>query len=142
MLNAALEQAAGCQVAFCTAAVADFRPANPYGEKIKRQARSSLELNLEACPDILQSLIARHNKMRVIGFAAETNDVDRNAQNKRDVKGAYAIVANDVSRPDIGFDTDENEVSIHTSEGVTRLDFAPKLEIAHRLLDLLVTDIR
>ena len=137
MLDAVMQFAPDCSIAFCTAAVCDYRPQKPADQKIKRDKNKSMTLKLEACPDVLATLVKKFPEMRVVGFAAETENVEANANAKRERKGVYAIVANDVSRADIGFDTAENEVSLITAEGIERLPFAPKLQVAHWLIDRL-----
>ena len=100
-------------VAVFSAAVADFKVNKKYKNKIKKQ--DSLNLNLEKNVDIL-SYVSNHNSMRpelVIGFAAETNDVENNAEKKLNNKNCDWIIANNVSDKKIGFDSDFNEVTIH-----------------------------
>lgn len=119
------------------AAVSDYRVEERAPEKIKRDGRERLPLALVRNPDILAGLGPRKGSRTVVGFAAETNDVLEFARRKLQAKGCDLIVANDVSRPDIGFDSDSNEVVIVGPEAndVLRLPFAPKLEIAERILD-------
>ena len=100
-------------VAVFSAAVADFKVNKKYKNKIKKQ--DSLNLNLEKNVDIL-SYVSNHNSMRpelVIGFAAETDNVENNAEKKLNNKNCDWIVANDVSNKKIGFDSDFNEVTIY-----------------------------
>jgi phosphopantothenoylcysteine decarboxylase/phosphopantothenate--cysteine ligase len=92
-------------VAIFSAAVADFKINKRYENKIKKQ--DSLNLNLEKNVDIL-NYISNHNSMRpdlVIGFAAETTDVENNAEEKLNNKNCDWIIANDVSNKEIGFDS-------------------------------------
>ena len=99
-------------VAVFSAAVADFKINKKYENKIKKQ--NSLSLNLEKNVDIL-SYVSNHNSMRpklVIGFAAETNNLENNAIEKLKSKNCDMIIANDVSKQNIGFDSDFNEVTI------------------------------
>jgi len=100
-------------VAVFSAAVADFKVNKKYKNKIKKQ--DTLNLNLEKNVDIL-NYVSNHNSMRpdlVIGFAAETNDVENNAEEKLNNKNCDWIVSNDVSNKKIGFNSDFNEVTIH-----------------------------
>ena len=95
-----------------TAAVADFRPREPAEGKIKKSGRTSLELELEPTVDVLASLAAqRRDGQTLVGFAAEHGEraVDC-ARKKLTEKGLDAVVVNDISREDIGFDVDVNEV--------------------------------
>ena len=100
-------------VAIFSAAVADFKIKKKYENKIKKQ--ENLNLNLEKNVDILH-YVSNHNSMRpelVIGFAAETNEIDKNAEEKLNKKNCDWIISNDVSNKDIGFNSDYNEVTIH-----------------------------
>ena len=100
-------------VAIFSAAVADFKINKKYENKIKKQ--ENLNLNLEKNVDILH-YVSNHNSMRpelVIGFAAETNEIDKNAEEKLNKKSCDWIISNDVSNKDIGFNSDYNEVTIH-----------------------------
>jgi len=99
-------------VAIFSAAVADFKVKKQKHEKIKKQ--EYMNLNLEKNIDIL-NYVSNHNSLRpklVIGFAAETNDVQENAKKKLMEKNCDWVIANDVSNKSIGFDSDFNEVSI------------------------------
>ncbi|MDA9605818.1 bifunctional phosphopantothenoylcysteine decarboxylase/phosphopantothenate--cysteine ligase CoaBC [Candidatus Pelagibacter sp.] len=103
-------------VAVFSAAVADFKINKKYKYKIKKQ--DSLNLNLEKNVDIL-SYVSNHNSMRpelVIGFAAETDNVENNAETKLNNKNCDWIIANDVSNKKIGFNSDFNEVTIHYTD--------------------------
>jgi phosphopantothenoylcysteine decarboxylase/phosphopantothenate--cysteine ligase len=94
------------------AAVADYRPVNSSRQKLKK-TEASLTLQLERTPDILREVAAsRHDGLLVIGFAAETENLMSNARQKLHEKNLDAIVANDVSRAGVGFDTATNEVTI------------------------------
>ncbi len=100
-------------VAIFSAAVADFKINKKYENKIKKQ--ENLNLNLEMNIDIL-NYVSNHNSMRpglVIGFAAETNEIDKNAEEKLYKKNCDWIISNDVSNKNIGFNSDYNEVTIH-----------------------------
>jgi len=98
------------------AAVADFKPARPSSQKIKKRD-AGLTLELQPTRDILASLGQRDRPFLLTGFAAETNDLEKNALTKLREKGCDAIVANDVSRPDSGMDSDENAVTIYFRDG-------------------------
>lgn len=138
MEAAVRELAPRADAVIMSAAVADFRPEHFAGQKIKRQ-QGVPELSLVANPDILASLpvIAPH-AIR-IGFAAETGISEEEARRKLAAKGAHLLVANDVSRSDIGFGSDHNEVLIFGAEAdCVRLSRRPKSEVAAAILDLLV----
>jgi phosphopantothenoylcysteine decarboxylase / phosphopantothenate---cysteine ligase len=121
------------------AAVADYRPAQRAAEKIKK-SESTLNLSLERTPDILSEVAAsRTNGLLVVGFAAETEDVLKNALVKLNAKKLDAIIANDVSRDDIGFDNEMNAVTILTQDAAPReLPAMTKIEAAHLILDEIV----
>ncbi len=123
------------------AAVADYRLKNAVTEKIKRTG--PIELQLEPNPDILADLgNLRHatgkNAPVLIGFAAETENFLENARAKLKKKQVDAIVLNDVSRADIGFNSDRNEVTIVTAADTIAVPEASKLDIAQKILDAAV----
>ena len=128
-------------IAIFSAAVADFKIKNKNKTKIKKQ--DSLTINLEKNVDIL-NYVSNHNSMRpklVIGFAAETNDLDKNAINKLTNKNCDWIIANDVSKKDRGFDSDYNEVNIHykdTKIEKENLSLKKKSEISEEIVDRIV----
>jgi phosphopantothenoylcysteine decarboxylase/phosphopantothenate--cysteine ligase len=141
MRTAVLKLLPESTVVIKTAAVADFRPKIAAGEKIKRKDAISLEL--EPTADILQEL-AEHKhspggvSQIVIGFAAETENVLENARKKLAAKSLDAIVANDVSRTGLGFDSDRNAVTIISHDEVIEVPETSKWEVAQRVLDLVV----
>jgi phosphopantothenoylcysteine decarboxylase/phosphopantothenate--cysteine ligase len=118
------------------AAPADFRPKQAAGEKIHREGSGGFELDLEATEDILAALTDRRREgQTVVGFAAETDaGVDR-AREKLERKGADAIVLNDVSRAEIGFESGENEVLIVERDGEHHVPLASKEAVADAILD-------
>lgn len=119
------------------AAVADFTVRNAAGQKIKRT--SAINLELEPTPDILKEIAARKGSRIVVGFAAETQNALENARKKLQSKSLDAIVLNDVSQPGIGFDSERNAVTILTPTDQINVPETSKWEIAHRVLDVLVT---
>jgi phosphopantothenoylcysteine decarboxylase/phosphopantothenate--cysteine ligase len=123
-------------VAVMAAAVADFRPAHPAGEKLSR-SDGPPDIVLERTPDVLGLMMARQPRPFVVGFAAETGDLQR-AVEKAATKGVDLLVANDVTADGAGFGTDTNKVSIvHPGGRVEEWDMASKTEIAGRLWDLI-----
>ena len=131
-------------VAIFSAAVADFKINKKSQHKIKK--RDYLTINLEKNIDIL-NYVSNHNSMRpklVIGFAAETTDLNKNAYIKLINKNCDWIVANDVSKKDSGFDSDFNEVTIHYKEPKNKkekLSFRKKSEISEEIVDRIVAQI-
>jgi phosphopantothenoylcysteine decarboxylase/phosphopantothenate--cysteine ligase len=127
---------ASADVLLMAAAPADFRLAAPAGSKIAREGSDGLELDLEPTEDILAGLAKRRGgDQTVIGFAAETGEGLERARSKLSHKGADAIVLNDVSRSEIGFETAENEVVIVEAEAETQVPLASKEDVADAILD-------
>ena len=122
------------------AAVADFRPARSFAGKLKKAGEERMRVELERTPDILSGLAAaRRPDQTLVGFAAEHGEgALRHGREKLARKGLDAVVVNDVSRTDIGFDTPDNEVTILTSEGASHIARASKHEIARAVLDAVV----
>ena len=129
-------------VAVFSAAVADFKINKKYENKIKKQ--DTLNLNLEKNVDIL-SYVSNHNSMRpelVIGFAAETDNVENNAETKLNNKNCDWIIANDVSNKKIGFNSDFNEVTIHYSDkNKEKLSYKKKSEISDEIVDRIINQL-
>ena len=120
------------------AAVADFRPPQAEDDKLSKTGRDALELRLEPTTDVLAALSAeRRPGQLLVGFAAEHGEggVER-ARGKLERKGLDAVVVNDISRADIGFDAGDNEVTIVTATGKQELAKAPKSAIARAIVDL------
>ncbi|HST32412.1 MAG TPA: bifunctional phosphopantothenoylcysteine decarboxylase/phosphopantothenate synthase [Solirubrobacteraceae bacterium] len=147
---AELEQACqaefpNCDVLLMAAAVADFRPAAPREDKIKKAGQSGISLELEATNDVLAGLSEqRRPGQTLVGFAAEHGaEAVELGKGKLAQKGLDAIVVNDISRGDIGFDADANEVTILTAcgngdgDGLATIEVgrAPKSQVAEQILD-------
>ena len=125
-----------CDVLVMCAAVADYKPQNVSATKIKKRD-AALSLELVPTRDILGSLQNQDRQFLVVGFAAETNDVEANAQNKLQTKNCDVIVANDVSSADSGMESDQNEVIIFVRNGETKkIPRAPKKIIARELVKI------
>jgi phosphopantothenoylcysteine decarboxylase/phosphopantothenate--cysteine ligase len=130
---AACEAALPADIAICVAAVADWRPESLNGRKIKKGAGGPPTISLVENPDILATLSKAAKRPRlVVGFAAETNDVEAHAKAKLDRKGCDWIVANDVSVEGT-MGGDENAVAIVSKGGIERWDRMAKGEVARRL---------
>ena len=119
---------------FMAAAVADYRPARPLVQKLKKQA-GTLQLELERTADILGELRGLAGDRLLVGFAAETERVVANAERKLRAKRLDLIVANDVARADAGFEVDTNAVVLIDASGRVEVPLASKAEIAERILD-------
>ena len=136
MREAALQHLGAATVVIKAAAVADYRVANPAGQKIKSKKDEGLTLDLVPNPDILRELAARKGRTFLVGFAAETNDLRRNAQAKLAAKGIDLLVANDVSRKGIGFEADDNQVVLLDRwGGEIELPMMSKIAVADAILD-------
>lgn len=124
-------------VVLMAAAVADFRPAAPAAEKIAREGGEGLRLELEPTEDVLAGLAARARPdQTVVGFAAEHGgEAIARAREKLRRKGVDAVVVNDVSDPEIGFNAERNEVTVVEADGEHRLPRDSKETVAEGILD-------
>ena len=137
MLKAA-QQALPCDIFIATAAVADYRPDTNASQKIKKSTQGDpMMLTLIENPDIVATIAKTSPKPFTVGFAAETQQVLSYAQDKIKRKNLDLIVANDVSRKDIGFNSDENAVTVVSHEGAVELDLAPKTQIASQIIQII-----
>lgn len=128
---------AHADVLLMAAAVVDFRPARPIAGKLKKVAGDELHLDLDRTPDILAGLAgARRPGQTLVGFAAEHGEgAVEHGRDKLTRKGLDAVVVNDISRSDIGFDAADNEVTIVTAAGETHVALASKAAVARAVLD-------
>ena len=110
MLSAVLEVSESAHIFIGAAAVSDYKIESVSEEKIKSNDET-LTLTLRKSPDIIQSVAKKYEQLFVVGFAAESNNLEGYAKEKLEKKGLDAIIANDISRSDIGFNSDSNEVS-------------------------------
>ncbi len=137
LLEAARAAFAGADVLVMAAAVADFRPAEAIEDKIVKSGRDGLALQLEPTEDVLATLAeARSPGQTLIGFAAEHGaDALGRGREKLRRKRLDAIVVNDISRPEIGFDAPDNEVTIVTASGQRHVPLGTKQAVAAAILD-------
>jgi phosphopantothenoylcysteine decarboxylase/phosphopantothenate--cysteine ligase len=133
MLAAVTAQVGGCDIFIAAAAVADYRPAEPASQKIKRQP-GNLSLQLEPAPDILASVTCSQPRPFCVGFAAETEQLQRHAQHKRLRKGVEMIAANQVGGG-VGFEVDENALLLVWEGGQLQLEKDTKYRLATRLIE-------
>src|SRR5438874_13664309 len=123
-----------CDMLVMCAAVADYKPANVSAQKIKKR-NETLSLELVPTRDILASLPKQDREFLTVGFAAETNNVERNAKKKLREKNCDIIVANDVSVADSGIESDANEVTLFFRNGEKEnISRAPKKIIARAIV--------
>ena len=139
MRDAVLGEMPGQEVFIAAAAVADYRPAAPQARKIKRSAES-MTLELTPNTDIVAEVAALPARPFVVGFAAETNDVEKHARAKLTRKGCDWIVANDVTQPGV-MGGAENAVMIVSKAGVERWDRAGKDEVAMKIAQKIAQDL-
>jgi phosphopantothenoylcysteine decarboxylase / phosphopantothenate---cysteine ligase len=138
MHRAVAERFSAASIAILAAAVADYRPVERRGEKIKK-ANAPLAISLEPTTDILAEVAKNKGRKIVVGFAAETDHVAENARKKLSSKNADLIVANDVTAEGGGFDQDTNVVTLFSRDGRDlALPKLPKSEVAQRILDEVV----
>ena len=134
MFDAIWAQYESANIVIKTAAVADYRPKNTHGQKMKKQPGDAV-LELERTTDILATLGANKTHQLLIGFAAETNDVEDYGTQKLQKKNADYIVANDVTEEGSGFGTDTNSVTLIGHDYKQKFAQLPKKELALRLLE-------
>ena len=126
----------GADCVIMAAAVADYRVKNKAEQKIKKTDSDSLTLELIKNPDILKELCTKKTTQKVVGFCAESENLIENAREKIRKKGCDYLIANDISRKDIGFSSDYNEVVIFDKNGgQKRIERAPKNIIARKILE-------
>ncbi|WP_379865805.1 bifunctional phosphopantothenoylcysteine decarboxylase/phosphopantothenate--cysteine ligase CoaBC [Marinobacter sp. M5B] len=126
----------GCDLFIATAAVADYRPDSCAGDKIKK-TDEGMSLSLVRNPDTLAAIAARADAPFTVGFAAETRDVEHYALDKLTRKKLNMIVANDVSTPGLGFNSDSNAVIAFWAQGQEAIGPDTKVAIAQRLMALI-----
>lgn len=134
MLDAAQQYAPGADLFVAAAAVADYRPLSQADQKIKRRSET-LTLELVRNPDIVASIASGPDRPRfVLGFAAETQNVEEHARGKLQGKRLDAVAANLVG-DNLAFDCDDNELLLIEASGTTRLERAAKSRLARQLLE-------
>lgn len=136
MQNAVEKSMTDQAIFISAAAVSDYRVQQPFSQKIKRQ-QGTMTLTLEPTTDILQSVSQSHPNAFIVGFAAETENVLGNADKKRLKKGVDLMIANDVSRTDIGFENDDNAVMVFSEEGMVSIEKMSKKNLARELLKMI-----
>lgn len=138
MLQAVNQNLPDCDLFIGAAAVADYRPVQVAQQKMKKTAGvDHLHIELVKNPDIIATVAATANKPFTVGFAAETTQVEQYARDKLVRKNLDLVIANDVSRSDIGFNADSNEVAIFWADGEQRLPQQSKQALALQLMNII-----
>ena len=138
MYDAVMHHISGMDVYIGTAAVSDYSPAKASDSKIKKDGSSSpMVLELKENQDILKSVSELEQRPYVVGFAAETNDLIKNAEKKLSNKNLDLIIANDVSNKDIGFDSDDNEVTLITEKEKRLIERQNKRKVSKKIIDFI-----
>jgi phosphopantothenoylcysteine decarboxylase/phosphopantothenate--cysteine ligase len=141
MQEAVLAEVADAQALIMVAAVADFRPKSISVQKIKKEAETP-KLELEATPDILMAVakMGAQKPQIVVGFAAESQDLLKNASHKLKSKELDMLVANDISKPESGFGSDMNQVTLLFPDGrQENLPLMSKSELADRIIENIIS---
>ena len=136
MFNAVQENIDTQQIFISCAAVADYRPVSKQPQKIKK-LHDDLSLELIRNPDIIATVAKRSEKPFIVGFAAETRELEKYALQKLERKRLDMIAGNDVSDNDTGFDSEENTLEVYWSGGHCSLERDTKTKIARRLISLI-----
>ena len=138
MYDAVMHHISGMDVYIGTAAVSDYSPAKASDSKIKKDGSSSpMVLELKENQDILKSVSELEQRPYLVGFAAETNDLIKNAEKKLSNKNLDLIIANDVSNKDIGFDSDDNEVTLITEKEKLIIERQNKRKVSKKIIDFI-----
>ncbi len=138
MYDAVMHHISGIDVYIGTAAVSDYSPAKSSDTKIKKDGSSSpMVLELKENQDILKSVSDLEQRPYVVGFAAETNDLIKNAEKKLSNKNLDLIIANDVSNKEIGFDSDDNEVTLITEKEKYLIERQNKRKVSKKIIDFI-----
>ncbi len=140
MLSAVMQNITKDSIFISSAAVADYRVANPASQKIKKGIDDTLELKLIKNPDILKEVAHKKLAKYTIGFAAETNDLIANARKKLQDKKVDMLIANEVGE-NIGFNSDENAVTIFFRNKTVCLEKENKISLAGKIIDILAKEV-
>ncbi|MBT8374471.1 MAG: bifunctional 4'-phosphopantothenoylcysteine decarboxylase/phosphopantothenoylcysteine synthetase, partial [Deltaproteobacteria bacterium] len=141
MAQAAFQQGENCHVIIKAAAVSDYRPKESEKHKVKKD-NAKMTIDLSKTQDILKELGKRKENQILVGFAAETRDLEENAGKKLREKNLDMIVGNLVGDPSSGFGTDTNKVTLFFKDG--KKESIPQMEkdeVAHLLLDRIVEQL-
>jgi phosphopantothenoylcysteine decarboxylase/phosphopantothenate--cysteine ligase len=140
MLSAVMERVSVTDIFIGAAAVSDYRPSEQATQKIKKSA-ATLDITLTRNPDILAEVAAHEKAPYCLGFAAESENLLQNARLKLQAKSVDLVVANDISRTGIGFNSDENECWVVGANMEHKIDQAPKPLVAESILGIVVKEL-
>ena len=139
MLHECLQQAGDCDLFIAAAAVADYRPAHIAEQKIKKTHEESLVITLVKNPDIVATIASLEKKPFTVGFAAESENLHSYAQQKLRDKKLDLIIANNISDKNIGFNSDDNAVSVIDQQQILELSLQNKQQLAKELIAIIAT---
>ncbi len=142
MYTASLEEVDGCDLFIASAAVADYRPLNVADQKIKKNHKDTLTIQLTKNPDIVRAVAASDPKPFTVGFAAETEDVVCYGRTKLSNKKLDLVIANDVSQPEIGFNSDNNTVTLVWPDRDEPLAEQSKQQLARHLIERIASTLK
>ena len=131
-----------CDIFIAAAAGSDFKPKEIYKNKIKKnKSEKHLNLKMDKNSDILKVISEKNLNLKTVGFAAETENLLSNAKKKLSQKKLDLIVANDVSNKDIGFDSDENEVTLITKKEQKKIKKASKKIVSKKIVEFIASRV-
>ncbi|MGD8591769.1 MAG: bifunctional phosphopantothenoylcysteine decarboxylase/phosphopantothenate--cysteine ligase CoaBC [Gammaproteobacteria bacterium] len=140
MYDAVMQHIDNCDIFISTAAVADYRPEKPASQKMKKDA-VTLNIQLVKNPDILAEVARQYPQVFTVGFAAETHDVEHYAQGKLQAKSLNMIAANQVGNGELGFESEQNALSVYWHGGKQELPRTSKSHLARQLISLIAEKI-
>lgn len=141
MLDAAEKQLGNCDLFIAAAAVADYRPASVAEQKIKK-SNDQMTIELVKNPDIVATVASHPQRPFTVGFAAETEKVIEHARGKLERKKLDLVIANDVAQPGIGFNSDDNAVTVVSADDQQRIDQTSKHKLARTLIGLIAQRLK
>ncbi len=142
MYTASLEEVDGCDLFIAAAAVADYRPLSVADQKIKKNHKDTLTIQLTKNPDIVRAVAASDPKPFTVGFAAETEGVVCYGRTKLSNKKLDLVIANDVSQPEIGFNSDNNTVTLVWPDRDEPLAEQSKPQLARHLIERIASTLK
>lgn len=142
MYEASMRVAGQCDLFIAAAAVADYRPVSVAGQKLKKTGQDTMTLEMVKNPDIVTAVAASQPRPMTVGFAAETQDVVHYARDKLQRKNLDVVIANDVSQSGIGFNSDDNAVTVVWPEAEETLSQRSKTQLARELITRLAGTLR